>query len=103
MYRITTLKKDLKKKTQNIHLYSETAAAYLFFSSNKITNGSTIFKCEPPIGGRENREFLINASKLNMVDVVSSYHFPVEPKYKCLEEGDFRKAFSEMCNAGFTL
>ncbi|EAR90994.3 amidohydrolase family protein (macronuclear) [Tetrahymena thermophila SB210] len=103
MYRITVLKQDLEKKNKNIHLFSETTGAYLFFSSNNIHNGSTIFKCEPPIGGKENKEFLINASKLNMVDTVSSYHFPVEYKFKCIEDGDFRKAFSGICTAGFTL
>ncbi|KAL4506470.1 hypothetical protein ABPG72_000041 [Tetrahymena utriculariae] len=103
MYRITLLKQNLEKKNKNIHLFSETTGAYLFFSSNNIHNGSTIFKCEPPIGGKENKEFLINASKLNMVDTVSSYHFPVENKFKCIEDGDFRKAFSGICTAGFTL
>ncbi|KAL4460006.1 hypothetical protein ABPG74_003532 [Tetrahymena malaccensis] len=103
MYRITVQKQDLEKKNKNIHLFSETTGAHLFFSSKKIQNGSTIFKCEPPIGGEENKEFLINASKLNMVDAVSSYHFPVEHKFKCLEDGDFRKAFSGICTAGFTL
>lgn len=98
-----TLKEDLKCKERNVHLYSETVGAYLYFSSNKIRDGKTIFKSEPPIGSKENKEFLINASKLNMVDVVSSYHFPVEPRFKCIDEGDFRKAFSGLCTAGYTL
>ena len=45
----------------------------------------------------------MNATKLDIIDAVSSFHFPINPRYKSLYEGDFRKAFSGICTAGYTL
>lgn len=65
--------------------------------------GETKFKAEPPIASKDNKDLLINAIDLKLIDSISSYHFHVPHEYKALPEGDFRKAFSGICSIGCTL
>src|SRR6266853_5550597 len=45
-------------KAEGLPVSVETCPHYLYFSSEKIADGQTLFKCAPPIRSRENREKL---------------------------------------------
>ena len=95
------MKESLKQK--NLEIYTDTASAYLYFDASKIKPGNTIYKTEPPIGTRQNRELLLNALDLKLIDLISSYHFAVPLDYKAIKEKNFRKAFGGITSLGNTL
>jgi allantoinase len=82
-----------RAKRAGVRITAETCPHYLFFSSGSIGDGATQFKCAPPIRDSENKEKLWTALGKNVIDFVVSDHSPSPPAMKCLNTGDFFKAW----------
>ena len=104
-------------KTEGLPLTVETCPHYLHFSSDKIPDGQTLFKCAPPIRSRENCENLWQGLQEGVIDLVATDHSPCPPAMKRLDERNFQSAWggiaglslalpvmwTEANNRGFTL
>ncbi|MBS1516962.1 MAG: allantoinase AllB [Bacteroidetes bacterium] len=80
-------------KSRGVKITTETCPHYLFFSSDKIPDKDTLFKCTPPIRDSENRDKLWKALKDGIIDMVVSDHSPCTEDLKFREEGNFEKAW----------
>ena len=72
---------------------AETCPHYLTFAAEEIVDGATAWKCAPPIRERSNREQLWDGLAQGTLDLVTSDHSPAPPALKCLETGDFVRAW----------
>jgi allantoinase len=82
-----------RAKKEGVRITAETCPHYLFFASGSIRNGRTEFKCAPPIRDSRNNKILWNALGNGAIDFVASDHSPSPPAMKCLDTGDFFKAW----------
>jgi allantoinase len=82
-----------RAKKEGVRITAETCPHYLFFSSGSIRSGRTEFKCAPPIRDSRNNKGLWNALGKGAIDFVVSDHSPSPPAMKCLDTGDFFKAW----------
>src|SRR5947209_5868373 len=82
-----------KARSEGVKITIETCPHYLFFAAEEITDGSTEFKCCPPVRERENREELWRALDEGLIEMVVSDHSPCPPAMKCLDTGDFLEAW----------
>ena len=82
-----------RAKKKGVRITAETCPHYLFFASAAIRNGRTEFKCAPPIRDSRNNKSLWNALGNGAIDFVVSDHSPSLPAMKCLDSGDFLKAW----------
>jgi allantoinase len=82
-----------RAKKQGIRITAETCPHYLFFASGGIGDGRTEYKCAPPIRDLQNCKKLWTALGRNTIDFVVSDHSPSPPAMKCLDTGDFFKAW----------
>jgi len=80
-------------KAEGLPLTVETCPHYLCFEAEAIPDGATVFKCAPPIRDHANREALWAALLDGTIDGVVSDHSPCPPSMKCLEAGDFTRAW----------
>jgi allantoinase len=74
-------------------LTAETCPHYLTFEAEKIPDGTTEFKCAPPIRESANRDALWQALRGGGIDCVVSDHSPCPPAMKCKETGNFFSAW----------
>lgn len=70
----------------------ETCPHYLVFAAHEVPDGATPFKCAPPVRDHANRELLWQALD-DGIDLVVSDHSPAPPQVKCLDTGDFLRAW----------
>jgi allantoinase len=82
-----------RAKKEGVRITTETCPHYLFFTSGYIGNGRTEYKCAPPIRDLRNSKKLWTALGRNTIDFVVSDHSPSPPAMKCLDTGDFFKAW----------
>jgi len=82
-----------RAKKEGVRITVETCPHYLFFASSSIRNGRTEYKCAPPIRDFQNNKKLWTALAKNIIDSIVSDHSPSPPAMKCLETGDFLKAW----------
>ena len=82
-----------RARQAGVAITGETCPHYLTFAAEEIADGATAFKCAPPIRGREEREALWSALKDRRIDLVATDHSPAPPSTKCVEEGDFIRAW----------
>ncbi len=82
-----------RAKKEGVHITTETCPHYLFFASGSIRNGRTEYKCAPPIRDLRNNKGLWNSLGKGAIDFVVSDHSPSAPAMKCLDTGDFFKAW----------
>jgi len=82
-----------RAKKEGVRITAETCPHYLFFASGSIADGHTQFKCAPPIRDLQNNKKLWTALGKNTIDFVVSDHSPSPPELKCLDMGDFFKAW----------
>ena len=82
-----------RAKKEGVRITAETCPHYLFFASDSIANGRTEFKCAPPIRESHNNKKLWTALEKGVIDFVVSDHSPSPPEMKCLDSGDFFKAW----------
>ena len=72
---------------------AETCPHYLTFASEDVPDGATEYKCAPPIRERENRERLWSALREGVVAQVVTDHSPSPAALKCVDSGDFSRAW----------
>src|SRR4029077_18966313 len=82
-----------RAKKEGVRITTETCPHYLVFESNMVPDGATQYKCAPPIRDPRNREGLWNGLDKGVIDFVVSDHSPSPPDMKCLDTGDFFKAW----------
>ena len=71
----------------------ETCPHYLCLAAEDVPDGDTRFKCAPPIRERENRERLWEGLRAGVISSIVSDHSPCSPNLKCLDTGDFARAW----------
>jgi allantoinase len=82
-----------RAKKEGVRITAETCPHYLFFASGSIRSGRTEFKCGPPVRDLQNSKKLWTALGKNAIDFIVSDHSPSPPAMKCLDSGDFLKAW----------
>jgi allantoinase len=90
-------------KSEGLPASFETCPHYLHFSSDKIPDGQTLFKCAPPIRSRENREKLWQGLREEVIDLVATDHSPCPPEMKRLSERSFRTAWGGIAGLSLAL
>jgi allantoinase len=78
-------------RAERLPITVETCPHYLTFCAEEIPDGATLFKCAPPIRGRDNREALWQALVDGDIDLVATDHSPCPPTMKA--DGDFVRAW----------
>lgn len=81
----------------------ETCPHYLHLQAETIPNGATLFKCAPPIRGRENCERLWQGLREGTIDFVVTDHSPCPPEMKRVAEGNFRTAWGGIASLSVAL
>jgi allantoinase len=81
----------------------ETCPHYLYFDAESIPDGATQFKCAPPIRSAINQARLWEALRSGQIDMIATDHSPCPPELKCLEEGDFRRAWGGISSLSMSL
>jgi len=82
-----------RAKQEGVCITAETCPHYLFFASGSIANGRTEYKCAPPIRDLQNNKKLWTALENGTIDFVVSDHSPSPPAMKCIDTGDFFRAW----------
>jgi allantoinase len=82
-----------RARERGVDLSVETCPHYLYFSSDRIKNGATEFKCAPPIRSRGNRDKLWKALARGEIDLIGTDHSPSPPELKCFDSGRFDEAW----------
>jgi allantoinase len=90
-------------KSEGLPVSVETCPHYLYFSAERIPDGATLCKCAPPLRGEANREQLWQALREGVIDLVATDHSPCPPAMKCLDEGDFRRAWGGIASLSTAL
>ncbi len=80
-------------RREGIRMTVETCPHYLVFEAQAIADGSTQFKCCPPIREADNREELWRALGRGDIDCIVSDHSPCTPELKRLDLGEFGAAW----------
>jgi allantoinase len=80
-------------RREGIRMTVETCPHYLVFEAQAIAEGSTQFKCCPPIREADNREELWHALGRGDIDCIVSDHSPCTPELKRLDVGEFGAAW----------
>jgi allantoinase len=80
-------------KDAGLPVTAETCLHYLRLAAEQVPDGATQYKCCPPIREADNRERLWNALAEGVVDMVVSDHSPCTPHLKCMDSGDFGRAW----------
>ena len=78
-------------RAEGLPITVETCPHYLTFCAEEIPDGATLFKCAPPIRGRDNREALWQALVDGDIDLVATDHSPCPPAMKAGD--DFVRAW----------
>ena len=81
----------------------ESCPHYLRLEAEKIRDGSTPYKCAPPIRGHENRQQLWQALRDGVIDMVVSDHSPCPPALKSMDEGNFQTAWGGIASLSMAL
>ena len=89
-----------RAKDAGLPVTAETCPHYLHFAAEEIPDGSTVYKCAPPIRGGENRERLWEALRAGTLDLIATDHSPCPPEMK---RGDFRTAWGGIASVSVAL
>jgi len=88
-------------RAAGLPLTAETCPHYLTFCAEEIDEGNTLFKCAPPIRGRQNGEALWRGLKHGVIDFVATDHSPCPPSMK--PNGDFFAAWGGIASLELSL
>src|SRR5436853_327350 len=88
-----TLERLRRARDAGLRVTAETCPHYLTFAAEEILDGATAWKCAPPIRERSNRERLWEGLADGTLDLVASDHSPAPPELKCLDTGNFARAW----------
>ena len=80
-------------RRDGVQISVETCPHYLFFTAEEVLDGSTQYKCCPPIREADNRELLWRGLADGDIDCIVSDHSPCTPELKRLDIGDFGVAW----------
>lgn len=80
-------------KQEGLPITVETAPHYLFFTSENIPDGNTLYKCAPPIREKANNEKLWEALREGIIDFVATDHSPAPPEMKIMDSGNLLQAW----------
>ncbi len=80
-------------RAAGLPITAESCPHYLSFTAEEISDGTTAFKCAPPIRPARHREALWQALQDCVLDLVASDHSPCPPALKHLQDGDFKAAW----------
>jgi len=81
----------------------ETCPHYLTFAAEEIPAGATALKCAPPIRSRDHRERLWQALARGDIDMVATDHSPAPASLKCIDEGNFLRAWGGIASLQIAL
>jgi len=90
-------------RAEGLPVSVETCPHYLHLKAETIPNGATLFKCAPPIRGRDNCEKLWEGLNDRTIDLVATDHSPCPPEMKRLAEGNFRSAWGGIASLSVAL
>lgn len=82
-----------RAKDEGLRVTAETCPHYLTFADEDVPEGATEFKCAPPLRGASNRDRLWDGLADRTLDAIASDHSPSLPALKCLDTGDFLRAW----------
>ncbi|KAN0009715.1 hypothetical protein ACTFIU_007014 [Dictyostelium citrinum] len=77
----------------NVPITAETTYHYLYFESEQVPYGNTLYKCCPPVRESENKDLLWKAVTDGTIKIIVSDHSPCTLDLKLIEGGDFMKAW----------
>jgi allantoinase len=90
-------------RRDGVRITVETCPHYLAFAAEEILDGSTQYKCCPPIREADNREQLWAGLTDGVIDCVVSDHSPCTPELKRLDIGDFGIAWGGIASLQVSL
>lgn len=90
-------------RADGVRLTVETCPHYLTFTAEEIADGSTQFKCCPPIREAGNREKLWQGLREGCIDIIVSDHSPCTADLKRFDTGDFGQAWGGIAGVQFGL
>ncbi len=90
-------------RAEGVRITAETCPHYLTFAAEEIADGSTQFKCCPPIRDAAEREALWQALIAGDIDYVASDHSPCTTDLKRLDLGDFGIAWGGIASVQLVL
>ena len=90
-------------RAEGLRITGETCPHYLTFAAEDVPDGATEFKCAPPIRERRQQEMLWEALGEGDIDLVVTDHSPAPPSTKCVETGDFIRAWGGIASLQFGL
>jgi allantoinase len=90
-------------RSEGLPVSVETCPHYLRLTAEMVPKGATLFKCAPPIRGRENCERLWQGLHDGTIDFVATDHSPCPPEMKRLAEGNFRSAWGGIASLSVAL
>jgi allantoinase len=90
-------------RAEGLPVSVETCPHYLHVAAEEIPNGATLFKCAPPIRGRENCEKLWQGLREGTINLVVTDHSPCPREMKRLAEGNFRSAWGGIASLSVAL
>ncbi len=82
-----------RARAEGLFITCETCPHYLTFDGALIADGSTAFKCAPPLRGASERDGLWQGLTAGDIDLIATDHSPAPPALKHLEDGDFLRAW----------
>ena len=82
-----------RARLENVPLSVETCPHYLNFAAETIPDGATAFKCAPPIREEANRLGLWDGLRQGLLTQVVTDHSPSSLDLKCVDSGNFMKAW----------
>ena len=87
-------------RSEGLPITVETCPHYLHPTAEQITQGSTQFKCAPPIRSHDNRERLWRGLRNGEIDMIVTDHSPCPPEMK---EGNFQTAWGGIAGLSLAL
>jgi allantoinase len=92
-----------RARAEGVAITAETCPHYLVFAADDVPDGATVFKCAPPIRERRHRDALWEAVADRRIDLIASDHSPCPPAMKCLDTGDFVRAWGGVASLELVL
>jgi allantoinase len=99
----TALPMIREAREKGLPLTVETCPHYVYFSSEKIPDADTRFKCAPPIRDAANNRQLWDALAAKTLDFIVTDHSPAPPEIKELESGNLKDAWGGIASVQFAL
>ncbi len=90
-------------RSEGLPVSVETCPHYLHLAAEAIPRGATLFKCAPPIRGRDNREALWRGLRQGTIDLVATDHSPSPPQMKRFADGNFQSAWGGIASLSVAL